>query len=255
MKTQVKYNFIAFLAVVFLLLCLLVGAGMPSTVARAAEGIDYASLEYISIPGDVDYKTDKVVVRFHCPSIRHIGDEDGYIEDFRDYISYLSFKESMGCQIYFVDGIACALEGAEDADNPTTEYADYYEIKYYDSENKYVYITFKNLTEFVENNIGSYDEGVYIKGHKRETYTESVKLAYLPEDGTDAPAEDGTDAPAEDGTDAPAEDGTDAPAEDGTNAPAEDGNLFAWLEWWHIAICVYCVVGVVIGIIWKVKTR
>lgn len=234
MKTRIKYNFIAFLAAFLLLLCLLVGAGMPSAVASAStNAIDYTSLEYVSISGDVDYKTEKVVVRFHCPSIRHIGDEEGYIEDFKDYVSYLSFRQSIGGQIYFVNGVACDMEDGEGGDNPTTKYAEYYEIKYYDAEKQYVYITFKNLAELVESDIGAYSNGVEIFDNSNETYTERAKLAYLPSDGTaEGPADGSTEGPA-------------------TGGKLED-NSFK-LEWWHILVGVYALSGIVIAIIWSIQ--
>lgn len=246
MRTKARYNIIIFLVALFLFACLFVGAGTPATKASAIEGaiegaiggagegagestIDYTALEYIDIPVGVDYKTEKVVVRIHCPSIRHIGDEEGYIEGFKNFVSFLSFYMGAGGQIYFVDGVACDMEDAESSDNVTDKFAEYYEIKYYDDEDKYVYITFKNLTELVKEESGAYDNGVWIRSSKDETYTEKAKLAYLPEDPTEAPKED--------------------PMED----EKDKQGLFAWVEWWHILIAVYVLAGIVVGIIWTTK--
>lgn len=258
-RTAIKQYLIVFITALLAVICLLVGAGMPApTKASAIEGaiegaiggagneagegaIDYTALEYIKIPSGVDYTTQKVVIRFHCPSIRHIGDEDGYIEDFRDYISYMSFRQSMGAQVYFVDGVACSLEDGDYSDSSTSIYAQYYDIRYYDAENQYVYITFKNLAELVANDIGAYSNGVEIFDNTNETYTEKAKLAYLPDE---LPEDDETDKPGDENE--PTED-------DKTDKPAE--GLFAWVEWWHILIAVYAVIGIVIGIIWTAKKQ
>ena len=223
MRTKARYNIIAFIALFFLFVCLLLGAGTPAAKASASESaLDYSALDYIDIPGDVDYKTEKVVLRIHCPSIRHIGDEEGYIEGFKKYVSYLSFRMSMGGQIYFVNGVACDLEDGEYGDNTTTKYAEYYEIRYYDAEKQYVYITFNNLSDLVANDIGAYEEGVCIFENNDETYTEKAKLAYLPEDPTEDPTED----------------------ENGKQG------AFAWVEWRHILIAVYTFIGIIVGIVW-----
>ena len=232
MKVQVKYNLIALLAVFLVFICFLVGAGMPAVVAGAAS-IDYVDLEYVSISDGVDYKSENVVVRFHCPSIRHIGDEEGYIEGFEDYVSYISFRQSIGNQIYFVNGVACNLEDGDNGDNSTTIYDEYYDIKYYDAENQYVYITFKDLDELVASDIAAYENGVAILVNSDETYTERAKLAYLPSDGT-----------------------AEGPADGSTEGPATGGNLednSFKLEWWHILMGLSVLTGIAVASIWSYK--
>ena len=224
MRTKARYNIMIFLAALFLFVCLLLGAGTPADKASAS-ALDYSALDYIDIPGDVDYKTEKVVLRIHCPSIRHIGDEEGYIEGFKKYVSYLSFRMSMGGQIYFVNGVACDLEDGVYGDNTTTKYADFYDVRYFDAENQYVYVTFKDLDELVNSDIASYENGVCVVENEDETYTEKAKIAYLPEDPTEDPTEDEN---------------------------VKQG-AFAWVEWWHILIAAYALVGIVVGIIWTAK--
>ncbi len=114
----------------------------PSRKAYAAE-IDYVNQNYTDLPSGFNVATEDVVYKIHCASIRsHFGED----EEIEDYVTQISFRASMGCQIYFVEGVACNLEDSSYGDNETDKYSNYYEILHYDDTNKYVYFKFKNLS-------------------------------------------------------------------------------------------------------------
>lgn len=128
-----------FIAFVVMLLC---GFAFTFNVKAYAAGIDYENQNYQDLPSSFNCATEDVIYKIHCDDIR----TKHSLTDVEDYVTKISFRASMGCQIYFVNGKACNLEDSSYGDNVTTKYENYYEILHYDSENKYVYIKFKNLS-------------------------------------------------------------------------------------------------------------
>ena len=116
--------------------------GLFSSIVTAnAAGIDYTTKTFSSAPSSIGIEDEKYVYKISCFSPRGLVDD----EDFEDYVTEVSFRASMGCQIYFVDGKACNSEDSSYGDYEWNKYANYYDILYYDATNKFVYIRFKNL--------------------------------------------------------------------------------------------------------------
>lgn len=127
------------LTIVATLFC---GFMLESNVKAYAAEIDYVNQDYQDLPSSFNCATEDVIYKIHCDDIR----TKHSLEDVEDYVTKISFRASMGCQIYFVNGKACDLEDSSYGDTVTTKYENYYEILHYDSENKYVYFKFKNLS-------------------------------------------------------------------------------------------------------------
>lgn len=145
MKTLVKNRWFVFLMTVMMMLSIL-GCTLAFTPKKAsAAEIDYVNQNYVDVPNGFDVTTSDVIFKIHCADITEHFEDPEYREDFGDYVTKISFRASMGCQIYFVEGKACDLEDSESRDFETSKYSNYYEILYYDDTNKNVYIKFKNL--------------------------------------------------------------------------------------------------------------
>lgn len=148
MTVKIKNSLIALLVLLFIFNGLLFLA-MPQTAnAEETENeIDYINQYYRDIPADFDLVYSDAVYKINCPDVREqlgLGTEEVEI---RDYVTVISFRASMGYQIYFVNGVPCNLEDSRYGDYETDLYSDYYEIVAYDDANKNVYIKFKNLDE------------------------------------------------------------------------------------------------------------
>ncbi len=135
--TLILSIFALFISILFLF-------GIFSSVETAhAAAVDYTTKTFTNCPTHIDVSCEKYVYKVSCVSPRaYIDTDNDYVEE---YVTSISFKASMGCQIYFVDGKPCNQEDADYGDYEWNEYSDYYDILYYDSVNKFVYIRFKNL--------------------------------------------------------------------------------------------------------------
>ncbi len=140
MTKSKRFNLI--ICMVILMICSLFAIGILSSVVTVnAAGIDYTTKTFTNAPSSITVDDEKYVYKVSCFSPRGLVDEDY----FDDYITSISFRASMGCQIYFVDGKACNREDSYYGDYEWNEYANYYDILYYDATNHFVYIRFKNL--------------------------------------------------------------------------------------------------------------
>lgn len=138
-KSKKLYLIFCMLAIAF---CSLFAFGVFSSVVTAnAAGIDYTTKTFTDAPSSITVDDEKYVYKISCFSPRGLVDEDY----FEDYITSISFRASMGCQIYFVDGVACNREDSYYGDYAWDKYSNYYDIIYYDATNHFVYIQFKNL--------------------------------------------------------------------------------------------------------------
>ncbi len=148
MKQRTLQKFWVSLGVFFLCaITFLFGQGVIPAFAQESTqnltDIDYTAQTYTDIPTGFNVATEDVIYKLSCKNPRPYVDTDN--EDIEEYLTTISFKASMGCQIYFVDGYACNSEDADYDDSPTTMYQDYYDILHYDAENQFVYLKFKNL--------------------------------------------------------------------------------------------------------------
>lgn len=124
------------------MLCALFSLGIVSSITTAhAAPVDYTTKTFSNAPSRITIDDEKYVYKISCYSPRQYVDPDY----FNDYITSISFRASMGCQIYFVDGVACNREDSYDGDYAWSKYSNYYDILYYDATNHFVYIRFKNL--------------------------------------------------------------------------------------------------------------
>ena len=122
--------------------CVLLGIGFVlKTTTASAAGADYTTKTFSSAPNAITVDDEKYVYKISCFNPRPYVDPD----DFQEYVTSISFKATSGCQIYFVDGVACNREDCYDGDYAWNKYSNYYDIVYYDSVNKFIYIRFKNL--------------------------------------------------------------------------------------------------------------
>lgn len=145
MKIKIRNKLLLALMTVFLCIGLLL-CGLTINTSRKAYAaeIDYVNQNYTLLPSGFNVATEDVVYKIHCASIRsHFGED----EEIEDYVTQISFRASMGCQIYFVEGVACNLEDSSYGDYQTSKYINYYEVLHYDETNKYVYFKFKNLSQ------------------------------------------------------------------------------------------------------------
>lgn len=145
MKIKIRNKLLLAFMTVFLCIGLLL-CGLTINTSRKAYAaeIDYVNQNYTLLPSGFNVATEDVVYKIHCASIRsHFGED----EEIEDYVTQISFRASMGCQIYFVEGVACNLEDSSYGDYETSKYINYYEVLHYDETNKYVYFKFKNLSQ------------------------------------------------------------------------------------------------------------
>ena len=125
---------------VFLCSILILGFSNSIVTANAAP-IDYTTKTFEKAPVRITIDDEKYVYKISCYSPRGRVSED----DFLDYVTEVSFRASMGCQIYFVDGVPRMSEDASYDDTEWHKYDNYFDIIYYDAANHFVYIRFKNL--------------------------------------------------------------------------------------------------------------
>ncbi len=148
MKTITKNKVLIALISTLVMVLLMFGFTMDFTAKAYAAEIDYVNQDYQNIPAGFNEATEDVIYKIHCPNVRQMlgitEDEDGVLED---YITSISFRASMGCQIYFVEGVACNREDIYSGDYAWNMYSNYYEILHYDDTNKNVYLKFKNLSQ------------------------------------------------------------------------------------------------------------
>ena len=140
MTKNKKLNLILCSLLGFLCLILILMGANSFVVANAAP-IDYTTKTFQTAPSRITVDDEKYVYKISCYSPRGLVDD----EDFEDYVVQVSFRASMGCQIYFVDGVACNSEDSSYGDYAWNKYANYYDIIYYDATNHFVYVRFKNL--------------------------------------------------------------------------------------------------------------
>ncbi len=166
---------------VFFLCAIIFLFGQGAIPAFAQEGtqnladIDYTAQTYTDIPTGFNVATEDVIYKLSCKNPRAQVDTGN--EDIEEYLTTISFKASMGCQIYFVDGYACNSEDADYDDSPTTMYENYYEILHYDEVNQFVYIRFKNLdTIEINENANIEDMSIWVRD---TTYNSSPQYIYL----------------------------------------------------------------------------
>lgn len=161
---------------------LVCGLSLTSTKKAYAAEIDYVNQNYTNTTSGFDYRDESVIYKIHCPDIRtQLGMEEGEIED---YVTVVSFKAAMGCQIYFVNGIPCNLEDSYDGDYETSIYKDYYEILHYDDVNKHVYIKFKNVSQL------SYPEDLCISDGSMVDSSQYIYISNIQEPVTEVTTED-----------------------------------------------------------------
>ena len=161
---------------------LVCGFSITSTKSVYAEEIDYVNQNYTNTTSGFDYRDESVIYKIHCPDIRtQLGMEEGEIED---YVTVVSFKAAMGCQIYFVNGIPCNLEDSYYGDYETSIYKDYYEILHYDDVNKHVYIKFKNVSQL------SYPEDLCISDGSMVDSSQYIYISNIQEPVTEVTTED-----------------------------------------------------------------
>ena len=161
---------------------LVCGLSLTSTKKAYASEIDYVNQNYTNLTSGFDFRDEGVIYKIHCPDIRaQLGIEEGEIED---YVTTVSFKAAMGCQIYFVNGVPCNLEDSYDGDYQTSIYKDHYEILHYDDANKNVYIKFKNVEQL------SYPEDLCIMNGDMVNRTQYIYLSNIQEPVTEVTTED-----------------------------------------------------------------
>ena len=180
MKQRTQQKFWISLGVFFLCaITFLFGQGaIPAFAQESTQNlsdIDYTAQTYTDIPTGFNVATEDVIYKLSCKNPRSQVDTGN--EDIEEYLTTISFKASMGCQIYFVDGYACNSEDADYDDSPTTMYQDYYEILHYDEVNQFVYIRFKNL-DTIEINENADIEDMNIRV-QNTTYNSSPQYIYL----------------------------------------------------------------------------
>lgn len=161
--------------VIAIAFCSILFGVFSSIITANAAGIDYTTKTFSSAPSSIGIEDEKYVYKISCFSPRGLVDDDY----FEDYVTEVSFRASMGCQIYFVDGKACNSEDSSYGDYEWNEYANYYDILYYDAVNHYVYVRFKNLAYLsddpevsadLEDMCLLYDETIYNPAPKRIHY-------------------------------------------------------------------------------------
>ncbi len=180
MKQRTQQKFWISLGVFFLCaIIFLFGQGaIPAFAQESTQNltdIDYTAQTYTDIPTGFNVATEDVIYKLSCKNPRSQVDTEN--EDIEEYLTTISFKASMGCQIYFVDGYACNSEDADYDDSPTTMYQNYYEILHYDEVNQFVYIRFKNLdTIEINENAVIADMNIRVQN---TTYNSSPQYIYL----------------------------------------------------------------------------
>ncbi len=182
MKQRIAKSLTMAFGVLFLcIMAIFCGQGAISAFAEEVStqnllaNIDYTAQTYSVLPNGFNVATEDVIFKLSCKNPRSSIDTDNdYMEE---YVSTISFKASMGCQIYFVDGKACNSEDADYGDYETTMYQDYYEILHYDATNQFVYIKFKNLDTIEENaNADLVDMNIWVRD---TTYNEEPQYIYI----------------------------------------------------------------------------
>ena len=143
MTKNKKLNLIFCLMLVFFCSILILVLGNSIVTANAAP-IDYTTKTFQTAPSRITIDDEKYVYKISCYSPRGLVDD----EEFEDYVVQVSFRASMGCQIYFVDGVACNSEDSSYGDYAWDKYSDYYDIIYYDATNHFVYVRFKRNMRF-----------------------------------------------------------------------------------------------------------
>ena len=175
---------IALLTTVFLI-TLTLGLSLDFTKKAFAAEIDYVNQNYSNIPTGFDFQDESVIYKIHCPDVRAelgIGAEEEY--DTEDYFTTISFKAAMGCQIYFVNGVACNLEDSYYGDYETSMYSDYYDVLHYDDTNKNIFIKFKNVSQL------SYPEDLCIMSGEKVDRAQYIYISNIEEPVTEVTAED-----------------------------------------------------------------
>lgn len=186
MKTITKNRVFIVLLSTLLMAMIAFGFTMDFGLKAYAAEIDYVNQNYQDLPSGFDYGTEDVIFKIHCPDVRAqlgIGAEEES-EEMEDYVSVVSFKAAMGCQIYFVNGVPCNLEDCYYGDYETSMYSDYYDILHYDDTNKYVYIKFKNVSQL------SYPEDLCIWNGEKVEKTQYIYLSNIEQPVTDVTPED-----------------------------------------------------------------
>ncbi len=149
MKQRIAKSLTMVLGVLFLcVMAIFCGQGEISAFAEESTqnelaNVDYTAQNYTDIPDGFNVANEDVIYKLSCKNPRsQVDTSEEYLEE---YVTVVSFRASMGCQIYFVDGKACMLEDADSLDHEWDEYANYYDILHYDETNQFVYLKFKNL--------------------------------------------------------------------------------------------------------------
>ena len=130
-----------------LTLCVMYSGANSNKKAYAAtidySNIDYTSLTYHDIPGGFNVATEDVIYKISCKNPRpYVNTDTDYLDE---YVTVVSFRAAMGCQIYFVDGMTCNKEDIDYEDYQWDYYSNYFEVLHYDSTNQFMYCKFKNL--------------------------------------------------------------------------------------------------------------
>ncbi len=195
MKQRIAKSLIMVFGVLFLCaMTIFCGQGAISAFAEESTqnllaNIDYTAQAYTDIPSGFNVATEDVIYKLSCKNPRPYVDVDN--DDIEDYLTTISFKASMGCQIYFVDGYACNSEDADYDDSPTTMYQDYYEILHYDATNQFVYIKFKNLDTIEENsNTVIEDMNIRVRDNTYNVDPQYIYISNIEQPVTDITSDD-----------------------------------------------------------------
>lgn len=170
---------VSILATLFIATLVFYGVNLSNSQRVFAAEIDYVNQNYTDMPVGFDNTNEDVIYKIHCPNVRtqlYGENQEGEVED---YVTRISFRASMGCQIYFVEGVACNCEDSYSGDYAWNYYANYYKILHYDDVNKNVYIKFKNLSSLDADDTVSGNLEDFGIMYTSNTYVNSPQYIYL----------------------------------------------------------------------------
>ena len=149
MQKNIKYKLLIILcaALLFSAACFSMALTTTNYKTAAASEIDCINQIYQDFEGSVD---EDSIYKIDCTDIRSVYG----IDEIKDYVARIQFKNSAGCAIYFVNGRACNFTDVNEEDFETTKYSECYEILHYDAKNNDVYIQFKNFDKIEAGEIG-----------------------------------------------------------------------------------------------------
>lgn len=176
MKKLLKNNFVIVALSTLIIASIILAFNTNKVKEAKAVEIDYTAQKYTDIPYGFNVASEDIIFKVHCVDIRtKYG-----ISEVQEYVTIISFRASMGCQIYFVNGVACCLEDSDYGDYEWNYYSNYYEILHYDQTNNFVYFKFKNLSQLDNDDKVSGDlEDLSIFNRSKNDYVNEPQYIYV----------------------------------------------------------------------------